>query len=216
VLCDKPLSADQVGRVKCVHEFHKDCIDNLIKAKGSCPGCKPKGEGIKPKATASSAGKQPASGTVAEVIANIVAQQLKAMQNDKRMGAMIQTMPAESMHDFRSSSEIGDIEIPDRPFSAFSSSDLESRPDKVKQIISSCKFRFNGDQDGLSVDKFLYRLEALTRQTLNSRFDLLCGNSSVLLEGKARTVVKTSSLSEASVGVGAGVFIRSSFGVFGS
>jgi len=46
--------------------------------------------------------------------------------------------------------------------------------------------RFNGDQDGLSVDKFLYRVEALTRQTLNSRFDLLCGNASVLFEGKAR------------------------------
>jgi len=94
--------------------------------------------------------------------------------------------PAESSHNFRVSSEIGDIDIPDRPISAFSSSDLGSRPDKVGQIISSWKLRFNGDQDGLSVDKFLYRVEALTRQTLNSRFDLLCGNASVLFEGKAR------------------------------
>jgi len=97
------------------------------------------------------------------------------------MGAMIQTnvaaqmqeplRPAESSHNFRVSSEIGDIDIPDRAISAFSSSDLVSRPDKVGQMLSSWKLRFNGDQDGLSVDKFLYRVEALTRQTLNSRFD---------------------------------------------
>jgi len=82
--------------------------------------------------------------------------------------------------------EIGDIDIPDRPISAFSSYDLGGRPDKVRQIISSWKLRFNGDQDGLSVDKFLYRVEAVTRQTLNSRYDLLCGNASVLFERKAR------------------------------
>jgi len=191
-----------VGRANCGHEFYKDCIDNLIKAKGSCPGCKPKGEGIKPKALASTAGEQPTSGTDAERIANIVAQQLKAMQNDlltqltERMGVMIQTKedaemqeplrPAESSHNFRVSSEIGDIDIPDRPISAFSSSDLGSRPGKIGQIISSWKLRFNGDQDGLSEDKFLYRVEELTRETLNLRFGLLCGNACVLFEGKAR------------------------------
>jgi len=78
-------------------------------------------------------------------------------------------MQAEAIHNFRVPSEIGKIEMPDRPISAFTSSDLSSRPDKVGQITSSWKLRFDGDKDGLSVYK--------TRQTLNSRFDLLCGNA---------------------------------------
>jgi len=60
-LCENPLSADHVGRAKCGHEFHEDCIDNLIKTKGSCPGCKPKGECVNSKAPVSTSGKQATS-----------------------------------------------------------------------------------------------------------------------------------------------------------
>jgi len=35
------------------------------------------------------------------------------------------------------------------------------------------------------VDNFIYRVEALTRQTLNGNLNLLCRNISVLFEGKA-------------------------------
>lgn len=65
------------------------------------------------------------------------------------------------------------------------SSDLQTRPDKVLQIMSNWKLKFNGGQNGLSVDNFIYRIEALTAQTLQGNFDLLCGNASSLFDGKA-------------------------------
>lgn len=66
-----------------------------------------------------------------------------------------------------------------------SSSDLHSRPDKVLQIMSNWKLKFNGGINGLSIDNFIYRVEALTAQTLQGNLDLLCGNASSLFEGKA-------------------------------
>lgn len=66
-----------------------------------------------------------------------------------------------------------------------SASDLQSRPDKVLQIMSNWKLKFNGGQNGLSVDNFIYRVEALTAQTLQGNFDILCGNASSLFDGKA-------------------------------
>lgn len=66
-----------------------------------------------------------------------------------------------------------------------SSSDLNSRPDKVLQIMSNWKLKFNGGQNGLSVENFIYRVEVLTVQTLQGNYDLLCGNASSLFEGKA-------------------------------
>lgn len=65
------------------------------------------------------------------------------------------------------------------------STDLNYRPDKVLQIMSNWKVKFNGGLNGLSVDNFIYRVEALTSQTLQGNFDLLCGNSSSLFDGKA-------------------------------
>lgn len=65
------------------------------------------------------------------------------------------------------------------------SSDLISRPDKVLQIMSNWKIKFNGGINGLSVGNFIYRVEALTAQTLQGNFDILCGNASSLFEGKA-------------------------------
>lgn len=64
-------------------------------------------------------------------------------------------------------------------------SDLTFRPDKVSQIMFNWKLKFNGSSNCLPVDSFLYRVEALTNQTLNGNFDILCGNASALFEGKA-------------------------------
>lgn len=66
-------------------------------------------------------------------------------------------------------------------------SDLSMRPDKVSQIISNWKLKYSGSSDKLSVDAFLYRVEALTNQTLGGNLDLLCDNASTLFEGKANT-----------------------------
>lgn len=70
-------------------------------------------------------------------------------------------------------------------FGTNASSDLASRPDKVLQVMSNWKLKFNGGLNGLSVDNFIYRVEALTGQTLQGNFDLLCGNASSLFDGKA-------------------------------
>lgn len=66
-----------------------------------------------------------------------------------------------------------------------SSNDLAARPDKVSQIIANWKLKFNGSSNSLPVDNFIYRVEALTRQTLNGDFDTLCRSASALFEGKA-------------------------------
>lgn len=63
--------------------------------------------------------------------------------------------------------------------------DLLSRPDKVSQIIANWKIKFNGSSTCLPVDNFIYRVEALTKQTLNGDFEVLCRSASALFEGKA-------------------------------
>jgi len=62
-------------------------------------------------------------------------------------------------------------------------SDLNNRPDKVVQILNGWKLKYSGV--GVSVDNFIYRVEALTHQTLEGNFAILCRNASVLFEGKA-------------------------------
>lgn len=64
-------------------------------------------------------------------------------------------------------------------------SDLSSRPDKVLHIMTNWRIKFSGSLGGLSVENFIYRVEALTLQTLQGDFDLLCRNASSLFEGKA-------------------------------
>lgn len=59
------------------------------------------------------------------------------------------------------------------------------RPDKVGHILNSWKIRFSGSPDGMTVDNFIYRVEALTHQTLDSDFSALCGSASLLFDGKA-------------------------------
>jgi len=67
-----------------------------------------------------------------------------------------------------------------------SHSDLSQRPDKVGHILNSWKWRFSENPEGLSVDNFIYRAEALTKQTLEGNFWILSSNASLLFEGKAR------------------------------
>lgn len=64
-------------------------------------------------------------------------------------------------------------------------SDLSFRPDKVGLIIYNWKVKFTGGLDGLSVENFIYRVEALTLQTLGGNFSLLCRYVSSLFDGKA-------------------------------
>jgi len=65
-------------------------------------------------------------------------------------------------------------------------SDLAQRLDKVAHILNGRKIRFSGNEDGLSIDNFIYRIEALTLQTVERNFTILCSNASILFEGKAR------------------------------
>ncbi|KAI8118689.1 hypothetical protein CVS40_9622 [Lucilia cuprina] len=65
------------------------------------------------------------------------------------------------------------------------SSDSFFRPDKVGHIIHNWKIRFSGDHKGMSVDNFIYRVEALTTQTLDGNFELLCRHISTLFDSKA-------------------------------
>lgn len=56
------------------------------------------------------------------------------------------------------------------------------RPDRISQIMANWKLRFTGHAS-LSVDDFLYRVEALTHQTLEGNFELLARYASNLFEG---------------------------------
>ncbi|XP_073814237.1 uncharacterized protein [Musca autumnalis] len=68
---------------------------------------------------------------------------------------------------------------------ASGASNLTDRPDKVLQIISNWKIKFTGGSTGLSVENFIYRVEALIAQTLNGNNNILCKNVSALFDGKA-------------------------------
>lgn len=46
------------------------------------------------------------------------------------------------------------------------------KPDRISQTMSNWKLRFT-DKGHLSVEDFIYRAEALTRQTLEGNFELL-------------------------------------------
>lgn len=59
------------------------------------------------------------------------------------------------------------------------------RPEKVGHIIHNWKLKFSGDSKGMSIDNFLYRVEALTTQTLGGNFSLLCDYISMLFDSKA-------------------------------
>lgn len=63
--------------------------------------------------------------------------------------------------------------------------DSSLRSDKVGHVIHNWKVRFSGDAKGMAVDNFIYREEALTHQTLNGNFDLLCRHISTLFDAKA-------------------------------
>lgn len=58
--------------------------------------------------------------------------------------------------------------------------------DKVSAIIQSWNLKFDGSPNQLNVDEFIYRVQALTFDTFNGDFSMICKNLQVLLTGKAR------------------------------
>lgn len=64
-------------------------------------------------------------------------------------------------------------------------SDLAFRPDRVSQILYNWRLKFSGTSNCLPIESFIYRVEALTNQTLNGNFDILCRNANVLFDEKA-------------------------------
>ncbi|XP_052837401.1 uncharacterized protein LOC128253212 [Drosophila gunungcola] len=157
---------------------------------------------------------QESNAVQSEVIANAVSRAVRAMQNDllaqlsAQMAQLIQTNISEHLRPLNenlsqrgglvgagNASPFGlgniDLDAGPGPGSAHGShrsgvSELSQRPDKVAHIMNGWKIRFSGNEDGLNIDNFIYRVEALTRQTLASDFNTLCGNASILFEGKAR------------------------------
>lgn len=63
--------------------------------------------------------------------------------------------------------------------------DLTFRPDKVSQIIYNWRLKFTGGPKSLPVESFIYRVKALTEQTLSGNFTILCMNASSLFDDKA-------------------------------
>jgi len=54
----------------------------------------------------------------------------------------------------------------------------------VGPIMSGWKLKFSGT--GLSEDNFIYKVEAMTNETLDGNFKLTCKNVSSLFEGKVK------------------------------
>lgn len=58
--------------------------------------------------------------------------------------------------------------------------------DKISAIIQSWNLKFDGSQNGLNIDEFLYRVQSLTLDTFNGDYSVICKNLQILLSGKAR------------------------------
>lgn len=58
--------------------------------------------------------------------------------------------------------------------------------DKISAIIQSWNLKFDGSQNGLHIDEFLYRVQSLTLDTFDGDFSVVCKNLQILLTGKAR------------------------------
>ncbi|XP_041565648.1 uncharacterized protein LOC108148614 isoform X3 [Drosophila elegans] len=213
-LCEKDLAISTTYKTKCGHDFHKTCITSHSKTHRECPICgiicfqlPPSGKTI----VNSPAPSGKTGENRAEVdIGNLVTQAVQGMKNDlltqlsQQMAQIIQAniaalvpgnplappnpstntnwtdqerQPVENFDQFRSESRFTPVSV---------ESDAIYRPDRVGQILNSWKIRFNGSLDGISVDNFIYRVEALTEQTLNSKFEILASNASLLFDGKAR------------------------------
>lgn len=63
---------------------------------------------------------------------------------------------------------------------------LNLTTDKICNIISGWHLKFSGqEEDSLTVDNFIYRVHALTLQSLRGDFDILCRHAHILFSGKA-------------------------------
>ncbi|XP_067622125.1 uncharacterized protein [Eurosta solidaginis] len=59
-------------------------------------------------------------------------------------------------------------------------------PEAISKIIINWKLTFDGSLENVSVDEFIYRINALTVTSLRGNFDALCQNAHILFEGKAK------------------------------
>ncbi|KAI8126652.1 E3 ubiquitin-protein ligase RNF126-A [Lucilia cuprina] len=63
---------------------------------------------------------------------------------------------------------------------------FEYSTEKISNIMSGWHIKFSGqDEEGLSVDNFIYRVQSLTIQSLRGDFDVLCRHIHLLFSGKA-------------------------------
>lgn len=60
------------------------------------------------------------------------------------------------------------------------------RPDRVTFIIQNWNIHFDGSNNNLTVEEFLYRIKMLTKEHLNNNFSHICKNLPIILTGKAR------------------------------
>lgn len=58
--------------------------------------------------------------------------------------------------------------------------------DKITSIVQNWNLKFDGSQNGLDVDEFLYRVRSLTFENFNGDFTLICKNLQMLLSGNAK------------------------------
>lgn len=63
---------------------------------------------------------------------------------------------------------------------------LQLNTDKISNIISGWHILFSGvEEESISVDDFIYRVNALTNQSLRGDFDILCRHAHLLFKDKA-------------------------------
>nr|CTR11711.1 unnamed protein product [Calliphora vicina] len=60
------------------------------------------------------------------------------------------------------------------------------KTDKITAIIQNWNIKFDGSNNGLTVEEFLYRVRSLTTENFSGDFNIICKHLPMLLTGKAR------------------------------
>ena len=67
---------------------------------------------------------------------------------------------------------------------SYRSPDVQA-PDRIATTMKNWNLQFSGSRSGLSVENFIYRVEVLTRQTLDYNFNSMCDHIQLLFMDKA-------------------------------
>ena len=59
-------------------------------------------------------------------------------------------------------------------------------PEKITTIIQNWHLKFDGSSNGMRCEEFIYRVKALTHESLQDNYLALCNNLHILLSGKAK------------------------------